>query len=92
MNQNKTHPESNWTGDGIPELQTELSDVIELVPPRVKIDIKRYNELIRKELILDITVRILSKNPVYSEMLKDLFGDNNLPFDFSNADKEKKDE
>ncbi len=92
MNQNKAHPESDWVGDGVPELQTELSDVIELVPPRVKVDIKRYNELIRKELILDITVRILSKDPVYSEMLKKLFGENNLPLDSSNANKEKKDE
>lgn len=94
MNQNKTRPEGNWAGDGIPELQTELSDVIELVPPRVKVDIKRYEELVRKETILDILIiNMLSRNNEKDiKMIKSLLGENNLPVDFLNAKRRKKDE
>ena len=67
MNDEKTF-ESNWAAEGIPELQTdtnELPEIIELVPPRVKVDLKRYDELIRKETILDILARCLFAENLY---------------------------
>lgn len=67
MNDEKTF-ESNWAGEGIPELQTdrsELPEIIELVPPRVKVDLKRYDELIRKETILSILARCLFAENLY---------------------------
>ena len=55
-----TENKMDWADDGIPELQNypAENEVIELVAPRVKVDLKRYDELISKETLLDAVIAI----------------------------------
>ena len=55
-----TENKMDWADDGIPELQENPAEneVVELVQPRVKVDIERYDELIRKEAQLEALIAI----------------------------------
>lgn len=55
-----TENKMDWVDDGIPELQENPAEneVVELVQPRVKVDIERYDELIRKEAQLEALIAI----------------------------------
>ena len=73
-----TENKMDWVDDGIPELQENPAEneVIELVVPRVKVDLKRYDELISKEALLDAVIRQTFADSYLSKsVLTTLLGD-----------------
>ena len=73
-----TENKMDWADDGIPELQNypAENEVIELVAPRVKVDLKRYDELISKETLLDAVIRqTFANNYLSKSALTTLLGD-----------------
>ena len=68
----------DWVDDGIPELQENPAEneVIELVQPRVRVDIKRYDELIHKEALLGAVTRCLfAGDYLHREILSHILGE-----------------
>lgn len=68
----------DWVDDGIPELQENPveSEVVELVTPRVKVEVWRYDELISKEALLGAITRcIFAGDYLPREMISHILGE-----------------